>query len=259
MISNISPQWLSSLNSVIDLANTMAQARNPGFDLRNYLFDNLRDDIITYQKPPVADTLAAFASPPTIFLLAVADVDKAVDAIKTLASMGSPQDPANAPREFLGHKIYSIALRTPQVATGGNPPPQNLLYVSSAGGYLAISTQSTPIEEYLRSADGKGKSLREVSGIAEAASQVGGMGTGLFSFENQRETMRASFKLLKSANAGNPVMALVPPAFREWTDFSLLPDFDSVAKYFYISVFSSSANADGLTFKAFSPRPPQLN
>jgi hypothetical protein len=42
-------------------------------------------------------------------------------------------------------------------------------------------------------------------------------------------------------------------------DFSLLPDYDQVSKYFFISVFNGSATADGISFKAFSPRPPGLN
>ena len=41
-------------------------------------------------------------------------------------------------------------------------------------------------------------------------------------------------------------------------DFSLLPDYDKVAKYFYFTVYSGDADMDGLSFKFFSPRPPQL-
>ncbi|HEY2330004.1 MAG TPA: hypothetical protein VGI63_09360, partial [Verrucomicrobiae bacterium] len=72
IVSGISPQYLSSLNSVIDMANTMAQAKNPAFDLRTYLFGNLGDDLVIYQKPPVGDTMTAFANPPALYLLAVA-------------------------------------------------------------------------------------------------------------------------------------------------------------------------------------------
>jgi len=39
----------------------------------------------------------------------------------------------------------------------------------------------------------------------------------------------------------------------------LQPEYEKVQKYFYVSVFSGSANADGLTLKVFTPRPPQLN
>ena len=47
--------------------------------------------------------------------------------------------------------------------------------------------------------------------------------------------------------------------FRAWMDFSLLPDYDKVSKYFYFSVYAGSTTADGISFKLFFPRPPQLN
>jgi hypothetical protein len=256
MVANISPQYLASLNSVIDVANSMAQAKNPAFDLRTYLIGNLGDDLIIYQKPPVGDTLADFANPPALYLLAVANTDQAVDAIKTLAGMSAPQDSANGTRDFLGHKIYTIAMR-PTPGPGGTSQP-NSLYLTSAGGYLAISKNTGILEEYLRSADGKAKSLRDQPGIADAASHIGGTGGGLFSYENQRETMRSTFKLLKNSDE-NSGLQMLPPAFRDWADFSLLPDFDPVAKYFYLSVFGGNADANGLTLKVFTPRPPQLN
>jgi hypothetical protein len=52
---------------------------------------------------------------------------------------------------------------------------------------------------------------------------------------------------------------MLPPTLLAWADFSLLPDFDPVAKYFDLSVFAGNANADGLTLKVFTPRPPGLN
>jgi hypothetical protein len=64
---------------------------------------------------------------------------------------------------------------------------------------------------------------------------------------------------LKNTIAADTTLKMFPPAFRAWLDFSLLPEYDAVAKYFYISTFAGSANADGLTFKVFTPRPPTLN
>jgi hypothetical protein len=45
---------------------------------------------------------------------------------------------------------------------------------------------------------------------------------------------------------------------KDWVDFSLLPAFESIAKYFHFTVYAGSANADGLSYKVFSPTPPQL-
>ena len=257
MVSNLSPQWLASVNSVIDIANTLAQQKDPSFDLRTSLFGNLGDDIVTYSKAARGDSFADLLNPPVICLVAVANPDQAINGIKTIASIIAPQDGSD-PRDFRGHKIYTIALRS-QAGIGGGTTSPSSFNLSSAGGYVAISKDAGILEEYLRSADGKTKPLSDTPGLAAAATQVGGMGGGLFTFDNQRETMRATFKLLKNANAGAATMQMIPPAFRDWADFSLLPDYDSVSKYFYLSVMGGNANADGLTLKAFTPRPPQLN
>lgn len=258
MVASFSPQGLASINAVIDMANVMAQQKNPAFDLRTYLLANLGDDVVIYQKSPTGTTLADFSSPPALYLIGMVNTDQAIDALKTVAGMSAPQDGAPAPRDFQGHKIYSIAQRA-KPAPGGAAADPSYLYLSSNSGYVAVSKDVGILEEYLRSADGKIKPLRETPGIAEAATHVGGMGGGLFSYENQRETMRASFKLLKATTTSDNGLQMIPPAFRDWADFSLLPEYDTVAKYFYISVFGGNANADGLTLKVFTPRPPQLN
>jgi hypothetical protein len=258
MVAAISPQGLASLNAVIDMANTLAQMKDPGFDLRTSLFGNLGDDVIIYSKAPVGDTLADFGNPPAIYLVAVSNPEQVVNSVKNLAALAAPQDAAPAPRDFLGHKIYNIAQRGKAQPDGSTAAPA-YLYLSTSSGYLAISKSTTIMEEYLRSADGKLKPLRETPGIAEAAGHVGGTGGGLFSYENQRETMPAAFKFMKISSEGDSAMKMFPPAFRDWADFSLLPDYDAVSKYFYLSVFGGSANADGLTLKVFAPRPPQLD
>ena len=256
MISAISPQWLASLNAVMDMANTLAQAKDPGFDLRANLFGNLGDDIIIYSKSPTGDTLTDFANPPIIYLVAVSNPDQVINSIKNLAALASPQDSSTAPRDFLGHKIYTIAMR-PQPAVGGAAPTPNYLYVSATSSYLAISKTTSILEEFIRTPEAA-KPLRATPGIMDAAAHIGGTGGGLFTCENQRETMRAAFKLLKASTAGE-AMKMFPPTFRDWADFTLLPDYSAVSKYFYLSVMGGSVNADGLTLKIFAPRSPQLN
>jgi hypothetical protein len=259
MLAAVSPAGLASLNAVIDVANTFAQQKNPGFDLRTALIGNLGDDFISYQKPPAGDALEALANPPTIFLLAVANPDQTIVAVKTLAAMAAPPTGTpTEPREFLGHKIHTIALKPTRNAVTG-ATKANSLYVTTSGGYLAMSSDTAILEEYLRSADGSVKPLAENAALADAAPHAGGMGGGLFGFQNTKETMRATFKLLKNTAEADRSMQMLPPALRAWADFSLLPDFDPVAKYFDLSVFAGNANADGLTLKVFTPRPPGLN
>jgi len=257
IVAGISPQGLIGLNAAIETANTLAQQKTPGFDLRTALFANLGDDLITYQKPPAGDSLAALSKPPTLILLAVANPDQVINAIQTVAGLAAPQDATATPREFLGKKIHTLALRAARnPATGAVNP--NSLYVASSGGYLAFSADTAILEEYLRSAGSQNQPLRETAAMADVVRHLG-TGGGLFGYENQRETMRLAFKLLKSSAEGDNSLKLLPPAVREWIDFSLLPDFAVVQKYFYISAYAGSANADGLTLKVFTPHPPQLN
>jgi hypothetical protein len=98
---------------------------------------------------------------------------------------------------------------------------------------------------------------------------VGGLSTGLFGYENQAETMRATIETLKK-DSGTLSALLKGPlggagtndnsgsTFKDWVDFGLLPSFDRIAKYFYFSVWAGSVNADGLSLKVFAPTPPQL-
>lgn len=256
MVAGFSPQGQASLNAVINIANSVGQQKDPGFDIRNDLFGNLTDDFITYQKPVAGNSLGELANPPTLYLIGVANPDAMINAIKIMGAMSNPQDNSTPPREFLGRKIYSIALKP--VAVNGTTQPRSLSAASS-GGYLALSSDQGMVEEFLRSAGGQAKSLRDNAGLQNAIEHLSGAGGGLFGYENQRETMRVTFKALQNTMAADTTLKMFPPSVREWLDFTLLPDYETVSKYFYISTFAGSANSEGLTFKVFAPRPPTLN
>jgi hypothetical protein len=258
MLSDISPAWLGSLNSAISVANSTAQQKDPNFDVRKNLIGNLGDDWINYQKAPAGNTPADLNSPPSLFLFAALNPDQAVLAVKNVAALTAPQENAPAPRDFLGRKIYTIALRSSRSASRS-------LYCTASGGYVALTTDVSLLEAYLRSADNKARPLRETTGLADAAQHVGGAGNGLFTYQNQREVMREAITALKkipkdSPSSGGTLPYVTPEKiFTEWMDFSLLPDFDKISKYFYFSVTSGKVTADGLSFKIYAPRPPQLN
>src|SRR5262249_51576091 len=117
-----------------------------------------------------------------------------------------------------------------------------------------------------RSADSQQKKLRETPGLTDAIEKVGSS-TGLFGFENQAETTRAVFEALRNNSTTNSGSASVMPGFtafpntgnfKDWMDFSLLPPFDKISKYFGINVYAAGANVDGLTFKMYAPTPAGL-
>jgi hypothetical protein len=131
----------------------------------------------------------------------------------------------------------------------------------ATGGYAAFSTDTGMIEEFIRSGDTKPKPLSETPGLSDAAAKVGGTATGLFGFQNDKENLRPIYEMLRANNDlfGGMFDAMTEDTevgpLKDWLDFSLLPPFDKVAKYFGISVFAGSMTRDGYLMKVLTPVP----
>ena len=260
------PQMAGLFKMVVDSAG---KEKDPNFDLRTQLIANLGDDLISYEKAPRKPTLDALNSPPSLFLIGSPKPQELASAMRALSGLLPQQSAKVREREFLGRTIYSVGLPNMQGGRGA-PQVERLLHYAASGGYVAISTDPAMLEEYLRSNVGQTKPLSGTPGLSEAAQKVGGMNTGLFGYENQRETTRAAMEILKkesgsldnlissSAFAGRLGLNENPNAFKDWVDFSLLPPFDQIAKYFTFVVWAGSINANGMTLSLFDPTPPQL-
>jgi hypothetical protein len=263
-LSGISPSALSTLDTLILTANSSAQQQDPNFDIRKNLIGNLGDDWMSFEKAPSGQTLKDLNSAPWLFLFAANNPDQAALAIKTVAGMTSADNPPQT-RDFLGRKIYTITLPAGRGASASSP---HLLYCAASGGYVAVTMDVSMMENYLRSDNGKTKPLNQKPGLMEAAQRVGGMGNGLFGYQNQKELARELFTAFKNdpalaASAANPLPSLPFAAsgtsLRDLMNFSLLPDYGQVSKYFSFSVYGGNATSDGLDVKIFTPRPPELN
>ncbi len=272
MLGDISPDLAEGLNRLLDAANAAAKEKDPGFDVKTSLIANLGDDEMTYEKRPRGASVAELRSPPSLYLLGSPNSEQLAASLKSILGFLNQQSGKATEREFLGRKIVSLPAPTlplPMPA-GASPAPPRTLNFAASGGYVAISTDASLLEEYLRSSESQGKSLRETAGLTAAAQKVTGPGATLFGFRNQTESMRVALELLKKdpgTNTNASPFASMPGAmglpnptamFREWFDFSLLPSFDKIAKYFYFTVYGGSATSQGLSFKLFAPAPPQL-
>ena len=254
----IPPQALAQINMVFAMAG---KDKDEHYDLKSELLNNLGDDIISYSKAPKSSAIEDIKSAPTLYLIGSPNPDKLAAALKVLLAVPFQGTPITD-REFLGRKIYNVATPT----AGGTKSPG--VSFSASGGYLAIAGDTGVLEEYLRSGDSKAKSLMEMPGLADAAQKVGGMQTGLFGFNNASQTMRPLFEVLRKKNPSAQDLLGVPipdpnigeqlESARQWVDFSLLPSFDAVAKYFSFSVYAGSFSSDGFSLKFFMPTPPQL-
>jgi hypothetical protein len=262
------------LNMMLEAANMAAKEKDPDFDLRKNLINNLGDDMIAYEKAPKGASSAELGSPPSLFLINSPRAEQLAAAIKLLASLANSKDGPPAEREFLGRKIYTTEMPAflaesgrPRGRSGGSAPRENKMSFTASGSYLAIGTDTAMLEEYLRSADSQQKSLRSTPGLVEATARVGGASTGWFGYENQTETTRIVFEALRKGASSEGGEKLLAPGiaaftpdnpFKDWVDFSLWPPFEKIAKYFHFMVYSGVANSDGLLFRIYYPVPPQL-
>jgi hypothetical protein len=251
----VSPALAGSLDQFIDVANTMARQRDAGFDLRRDLIGNLGDDWMSYDKN------SSGSAGPGIFLFAVANPEQTLLAIKTATALYSPQEGAPAPQEFLGHTIYALAMR-PQMSPNGATSARSL-YCTIGSGYIAMSGDISDVQDFLRSAGKPPRPLAQLPGLADAVQHIGGMGNGLFGYQDNRDVMQTTFNNLKqpdnSGAVGQSLLAFLPKSFADMLDYSLLPDYNQVSKYFYFSVFTGATTPQGISFRGFYPRPPLLN
>ncbi len=259
MLTELVPaQYMAGLNMFFQMAG---KDKDEHYDLKSELLNNLGDDFISYAKAPQGKTLADLKSPPSIFLLASPNSDKLAAAIKVLLAI--PYQGGIKDREFLGRKIYTAA----PAATGNGPAPSGVSF-SASGGYVAIAGDPAILEEYLRRSAGTSKALSDTPGLADAAQKVGGMSTGLFGYENENQSIRPVFDVIRKQSFSLQDLLGVPlppsvggdqvESLRQWADFSLLPPFDTISKYFYFSVYSGSFSSDGFALRVFMPTSPQL-
>ena len=268
MIGEISPQMSGVLRMLI---GSVGKDKDPDFDFRKSFVGNLGDDLITFQRGPRSATLADLDSPPTLVLVGSPNADQLLSALRTGSSLLPAEPESLKERDFLGRKIYSLPMPTPALP-GGVPATERSVQFAASGGYVAVSTDAAMLEDYLRAGEAKVKNLRETTGFKEAADRVGGMSTGLFGYENNREKVRTMLEVLKQGP--DAVLVMIPAEYflvlkesglagplqslLSACDFALLPAFEKVSRYFDFSVSAGAVTADGIDLKVFAPTPPGL-
>jgi len=249
LLKQVSPQISAFL---VMSMNALGKDRDPNFDFRKMFFGNLGDDWVSYQKAPRGKTLADLQNPPGITLVGSVNAEEMLAAVRAIAGLlpGGGEDLKE--REVNGKKILTLKM---PAAEG---QPSRSLEISASGGYVAFATDITVLEEFLRSADGSGKSLRELPGLSEAAQKVGGMSIGMFSYQNQRESAAGLWEALRTGGLEKLVPGGGPRSVEEasqWLDFSVLPPFEQVSKYLGMHVSAGGWDPQGFRVNSFTPVP----
>lgn len=260
-LNEVNPQYASVINFVLQ---TAGKDKDEHYDLKAELLGSLGDDIIHYEKAPAGTSAADLNAAPSIYFIGSPNPERLASALKTgMTFMGTATE-----RDFLGRKICTITAQSQNGAPG-----RSFSFVGS-GSYVALSSDSELIEEFLRSDESKAKALSDTAGLADAAQHVGGMGTGWFGYQNESISMRAVVEMLRQRfgtlqdvlGQSHPLPGSVGgmdttdqmAKLRDWADFSLLPPYDQISKYFYFSVYAGKFTPDGFTMSFFSPTPPKL-
>ncbi len=267
-VNEIQPGTLDFLISQFESA---VKEKDASFDFKRGLIMNLGDDLVGYQKPAKSSAPADLMSQPSLFLLGSPNAEQMLGTLRSLVGMiPGPDGPLQfKDREFLGRHIYTLTL--PDMTGSGKP---NQIHLAASGGYAAFAADTGILEEYLRSSETKPKPLAEFPGLKAAAEKVGGMSTGLFGFQNDAEQLRPFWEALRTnkglffdlITAQNPAVNGMlgdkreefEKQLAEWADFSLLPPFPQVAKYFSFTVYAGRASNTGYNLKALTPVPPQM-
>lgn len=252
-LNQVSPQLVGIFKLALESAG---QQEDPNFSFKTEFVDRLGDDLITYEKPPKGKTLPELNASPSLLLLSSPRPDRLANGIRALLVMGQLQSRGGGVqvREFLGRKIYSARMNVPGGGKNGGQ-----IHMSPGVSYVAISSDESLVEEFLRTTGDAPKQLKEFPGLTAAAEKVGGFNSGLFIFENQLESSQASWELLRKGGRLDRVM---PPgtanlataqAVGDWADFSLLPEFEKIARYFTFGVLGGSHDAQVLGVRWYSP------
>ncbi len=252
MVQQISPQAAGMLQLYL---GTLGKDKDPNFDFNKSFVANLGDDLITFQKSPREKTLAALQDAPSLTLVGSPDATQLANGLKAASSLLPTAGDGSKERDFNGHRIFGVKMPGKEGGDDGK-----LLEFSSGNGYLAISTDPGILEQFLRSGDAEGKSLKDNASMAAAAEKVGGMGTGLFGFQDAKEGTRIWWEVLRQGDGLDQLMGVSTGAnsdkkLGDWVDFKLLPPFEEVGKYLGLSVFSGKWESAGFNLLGFWPTP----
>jgi hypothetical protein len=249
LLQTLSPQLGGFMQMTL---GALGKDKDPNFDFKKNFIASLGDDFVSYERAPTGNSAIELANPPGLTLLGSANPDQLVAGLKAAAALLPTGGEEPKEREFNGKKIIGVKWATPA-------DPKRVIEIASSGGFVALSSRPAVIEEFLRSAEGGGKALKDQAGLAEAAQRVGGMGTGLFGYQDMKEATRAAWETMRQSGGLDKLNPTADPKSAkqasQFFDVTLLPPFEQVAKYFGVSVYAGGWDVQGFALKVFSPTP----
>ena len=261
LLLELSPDVANMVEFTVGL---LGKDKDANFDFRKSFLKNFGDDLILYQMPPKGTALNGIGAGPIVVLVKSPNPDELIKGIGAVPGILPPplNETAMLPRRLGDHTVYSFELAEfPDPSTGELVKMELLL--AARDGYMAVATDTDLLQVFL---DGKtSSSLAKRDGLATAAASVGGMDSGIFGYQNDRNMVLNTMDTLRdNADQFDMILSMIPTdgfgevSLSEWLDFSLLPTGSKIAKYFDFTVYGAETNDRGISLKMFSPRPATL-
>ena len=261
LLLELSPDVANMVEFTVGL---LGKDKDSNFDFKKSFLNNFGDDLILYQMPPKSSALNDIGAGPIVVLVKSPNPDELIKGIGAVPGILPPplNEAAMLPRRLGDHTVYSFELAEfPDPSTGELVKMELLL--AARDGYMAVSTDADLLQMFL---DGKTMgSLAKRDGLATAATSVGGMDSGIFGYQNDRDMVLSTIDTLRdNTDQFDMILSMIPMddlgevSLGEWLDFSLLPTGSKIAKYFAFPVYGAETNDRGISLKMFSPRPATL-
>ena len=248
------------------LSQMMGGTNGPAKDLQTNLFDRLGDDIITLTLPP--QSLGDMSKLPTLYLISS---PQPAELLRFL--IDASENPALATMGIMVEK-REIGGRTVHVI-GHSSMGTNLftLYITADDSHLMVATEEGILADHLRgSLSESSQSLRDREGMAEAVRALGSDSLINFNYFNLSlfvadpwDGLRRSTDSISGFNSSGPGMdpfqAMTPEQVLSQIplDFTLLPPFAEVARYFNFQVSGASSNSGYISYRFYTPFSPDLD
>lgn len=264
MVTELSPLAGGMLESML---GELGNGHDASFDFRESFFGNLGDDLVTIGLPPRSSELQDLASPPALTLLGSPDPDALAHALIVVTRLILSGGNALSERKFQGRTIYSFTIPGLPIQGAARGGVGADFCMAADGDYLVFSMDERTLEDYLRGPSPSQRSLRSVPGLSQAVQALGSEKLTFFHYDNAVDLVRRFWELgrensdlLSEGFAAGGLGGSQSPfdGFGDLADFSALPPFDRVAKYFHFSVGGGSSDAQFLNYRFFRPTPPQL-
>ena len=244
----------------------------PGLELKKDIIDHLGSQIIIAQS--INKPFSTDSTPTETFVALAVNNHSALEKSLSLlhSKVIAPNNP-DARRELLGHTIYLVTMQglpffrpgpTPmQVPAEPGAPQTPTLAFTITDTYLIAGVEST-VEQAIRTlSSAEAVSVGSAKWFASAKLAIPSV-VGIAALEDSAASGELFWWMIKeSGKAKASTVPMGPASFQlsphkigELVNFNLLPEFDTVRKYFGSSVFYGTSRPDGFFFEFNYLNPP---